>query len=168
MKIIALTLGVLTCGSMAIQAAEPGTPAPSCRVPTLSGHSSVDPSASRAKVVYLDFWASWCGPCAQSFPVLDQLQSELGGQGFEVIAINLDEEPQEALGFLQRHPVHFTIGADPEGRCPRLYGVKGMPTSYLIDRAGRIREVHEGFKTSDTAKRRAQIESLLSEPRATP
>jgi len=78
MKIIALTLGVLTCGPMAIQAAEPGTPAPSCRVPTLSGHSSVDPSASRGKVVYLDFWASWCGPCAQSFPVLDQLQSELG------------------------------------------------------------------------------------------
>ena len=164
MKITALTLCLLAFGSMTIQAAELNAPAPGCRVQTLTGQSSVDPAAFPGKVVYLDFWASWCIPCAKSFPVLDQWHSDLGGRGFEVIAINLDEERQEALNFLQRHPVRFTIGADPAGKCPRLYAVRGMPTSYLIDRQGRIREVHEGFKTSDAAGLRARIESLLSEP----
>ncbi|MGQ9659269.1 MAG: TlpA family protein disulfide reductase [Thermochromatium sp.] len=164
MKITALTLCWLVFGSIATQAAELNAPAPSCRVPTLTGQSSVDPAAFPGKVVYLDFWASWCVPCAKSFPILDQWQSDLGGRGFEVIAINLDEERQEAERFIQQYPVRFTIGVDPAGKCPRLYAVRGMPTSYLIDRQGRIREVHEGFKTSDAAGLRARIESLLAEP----
>ena len=155
---------LLVLGCMTGQAAEVGSSAPSCQVPTLAGDAVIDPAAHAGKVVYLDFWASWCIPCAKSFPFLDQTHAKLKDQGFEVIAINLDEERQEALRFLEKHPVRFTIGADPMAKCPRLYQVRGMPTSYLIDRKGRIRQVHEGFKASDTTKILAQIESLLLEP----
>lgn len=138
--------------------------APSCPIPSMNGGALVDPAARKGSVVYLDFWASWCGPCAKSFPVLDRLHQELKGRGFEVIAINLDEEPRDAEDFLRKHPVRFTLASDPKGKCPALYRIKGMPTSFLIDRKGQIRSVHEGFETGDAPKIRKEIESLLSEP----
>ncbi|NEV61711.1 TlpA family protein disulfide reductase [Thiorhodococcus minor] len=158
-----LPLLILLGGSSA-QAADVGSPAPSCAVPSLSGDAQVDPARLRGRVVYLDFWASWCGPCAKSFPFIEQMHRDLNAQGLEVVAINLDEERQDAEGFLSKHPVSFTIGSDPKGKCPRLYKVKGMPTSYLIDRSGQIRDIHEGFESADAPKIRAQIESLLSQP----
>jgi thiol-disulfide isomerase/thioredoxin len=137
--------------------------APSCAVPSLKGGAIVDPAARKGAVIYLDFWASWCSPCAKSFPFLDQLQQELKGRGFEVIAINLDENPRDAQTFLGKHPARFTLASDVRGKCPALYQVKGMPTSYLIDRKGYIRSMHEGFETSDEPRIRKEIESLLSE-----
>ncbi len=138
--------------------------APSCSVPSLDEASQIDPAGYKGQVIYLDFWASWCLPCAKSFPFMNQLHAELGQRGLRIIAINLDETQADALGFLEKHPAAFAIGLDPEGRCPRLYGVKGMPTSYLIDQRGHIRQVHQGFKTADIPKLRAQIDSLLAEP----
>ncbi|NEX19587.1 TlpA family protein disulfide reductase [Thiorhodococcus mannitoliphagus] len=147
-----------------VQAAGVGSPAPGCAIPMLEGNRQVDPAALPGKVVYLDFWASWCGPCVESFPFIEQMHRDLKGQGLEVVAINLDEERQDAEDFLSKHPVSFTIGSDPMGKCPRLYKVNGMPTSYLIDRKGRIQDIHEGFESGDAPKIRAQIESLLSQP----
>ncbi|QIK37535.1 TlpA family protein disulfide reductase [Caldichromatium japonicum] len=139
-------------------------PAPSCSIPALDGAAQIDPAAYKGQVVYLDFWASWCIPCAKSFPFMNELHAQLGRQGLQIIAINLDETQAEARGFLAKQPADFAIGLDPEGRCPRLYGVKGMPTSYLIDRRGNIRHVHRGFKTSDIAELRVKIDGLLAEP----
>lgn len=163
MKLQHIAILFLALGCAASRAADLNDPAPSCPVPGLAGDARIDPAAHPGKVVYLDFWASWCVPCAKSFPFLDQMQRDLKGQGFEVIAINLDEERQDALGFLKKHPVGFTLGTDPMGKCPALYKVKGMPTSYLIDRKGRIRERHEGFKSGDSAVIRKEVEALLAE-----
>ncbi len=163
MKLRSLSVILLALAWTTGMAAEEGTPAPSCPTPAISGGGSVDPAARRGKVVYLDFWASWCGPCAKSFPFLDRLHRELKEQGFEVIAINLDEERRDALSFLSKHPVDFTVTVDPKGKCPRRYRVKGMPSSFLIDRRGDIRKVHLGFKESDVPQIRAEVKALLAE-----
>lgn len=139
-------------------------PAPTCPISTLDGARVVDPAQYKGKVAYVDFWASWCGPCAQSVPFMNQLHAELHKEGLEVMAVNLDEDREAAADFLARHPAQFTVAADPEGKCPALYEVKAMPTSYLIDRHGKIRHVHLGFRDSDKAEIRAQLEKLLQEP----
>ncbi len=164
MRLTHSLLFLVAFGCSASQAAEVGSQAPGCEVPTLAGDARVDPAALTGKVVYLDFWASWCGPCAQSFPILDKLHLDLKDQGLEIVAINLDEEVEDAEGFLAKYPVHFTIGMDPDSTCARLYQVSGMPTSYLIDRKGDIHAIHEGFEPSDASTLRAQVTDLLSQP----
>lgn len=115
------------------------------------------------KVVYVDFWASWCGPCRISFPVLEQLQSELGPDGFEVLAINVDEVESDARQFLSDVPVSYLVVRDADGATPRAFGVMGMPTGYLIDRQGIVREIHQGFRKSDGEQLRNSIVELLGE-----
>jgi len=117
----------------------------------------------RGKVVYLDFWASWCGPCRVSFPQLEQLRHELGPDGFEVLAINVDEEEADARQFLADVPVSYPVVRDGEGITPQTYGILGMPTGYLIDRQGVVREIHQGFRKSDGDKLRTAIIALLGE-----
>ena len=117
----------------------------------------------RGKVVYLDFWASWCGPCRVSFPQLEALRAELGQRGFEVYAINVDEQEADALEFLARVPVSYPVVRDAEGKTPAAWGILGMPTGYLIDGEGVVRQVHQGYKKSDGEKLRAAIVQLLGE-----
>ena len=117
----------------------------------------------QGKVVYLDFWASWCGPCRKSFPVLEQLRQQLGSQGFEVLAVNVDEFEADALQFLTELPVSYPVVRDGSGTTPKAYGILGMPTAYLIGRDGVVRLVHAGFKTSDVEKLRVEIIKLLGE-----
>ncbi len=139
-------------------------PAPACPVRTFDGSRVLDLARQTGKVAYVDFWASWCPPCARSFRFMNELYAELHQQGVEVVAVNLDEEPQAAADFLQKHPAKFTVASDPEGKCPALYDVKAMPTAYLIDRHGNIRHVHLGFKDSDREEIRRQVLTLLNEP----
>jgi thiol-disulfide isomerase/thioredoxin len=129
----------------------------------LPGGEVVSLSSLRGKVVYLDFWASWCGPCRISFPQLEQLRAELGSRGFEVYAINVDEVAADALKFLAEVPVSYPVVRDGEGATPRSYGVRGMPTGYLIDREGVVRRIHQGFRRSDGAALRTEIIELLGE-----
>lgn len=143
------------------QAAEVGERAPSCQVKGLDGSGAFDLAGRTGKVVYIDFWASWCGPCAESFPFLDQLHNDLKSRGFEVLGVNLDENPADAQTFLRKRPVGFTLASDPGGHCPRVYGVQAMPSSYLVDRQGVIREVHRGFKAGDKKAIRDQVLLLL-------
>lgn len=111
----------------------------------------------KGKLVYLDFWASWCGPCRVSLPILNEIRKEYGARGFEVVAVNVDENLDDALGFLEKRPVDYPILLDPKGTMPKLYDVKGMPTAYLIDENGTVLYKHVGFKKKD----RKKIESLL-------
>lgn len=149
-----------------LQAAEikPGDTSPKCSLAPLGGGSGKDLQQYKGKVVYVDFWASWCGPCAQSFPFMNQLHKDLHAKGLEIIGVNLDEEPDEAKGFLAKTPAQFTILADASGQCPQDFGVKAMPSSYLIDRDGVVRHVHLGFKGSESAQLRQQVETLLAKP----
>lgn len=140
-----------------------GQAAPAVRLPELSGAGEVSLESLRGKVVYLDFWASWCGPCRVSFPLLEQLREELGPDGFEVLAINVDEVESDARRFLSEVPVSYPVVRDADGITPQTFGILGMPTGYLIDRQGIVREVHQGFRKSDGAKLRTAVVELLGE-----
>lgn len=142
-----------------------GQAAPPVSLPLLSEEGSGEFSLAslRGKVVYLDFWASWCGPCRLSFPELEQLREELGPRGFEVVAVSVDEVEEDALAFLDELPVSYPVVIDSSSETFDLFGVIGMPTGYLIDRAGVVRLVHQGYRKGDAADLRLKIVELLEE-----
>ncbi len=115
----------------------------------------------QGKLVYLDFWASWCGPCRKSLPILNEIRSQYAAQGFEVVAVNVDENLDDALGFLEKYPVDYPILLDPKGKMPQAYKIQGMPTAYLIDKTGKIIYKHVGFKEKDRKKIEALIDKHL-------
>ena len=125
--------------------------------------STVNLANYRGKVVYVDFWASWCDPCRKSFPWMNKMQEQYKKYGFEVVAINLDEDKDLANQFLNEVPANFTIAFDPKGKTAESYGLKVMPSSYLIDKNGNLVTAHRGFKAKDTAKMEQQIRQLLAQ-----
>ncbi len=140
----------------------PGQPAPDLRLPKADG-TVVSIAANRGKVVLVDFWASWCGPCKASFPALDALYGDLRSRGLEVIAVNVDERREDAAAFLLDQPHAMTVVFDPNGDGPLAYGVKAMPTSFLIGRDGIVRFVHTGYTAKAIDAYRREIEQLLGE-----
>lgn len=137
--------------------------APNCSLASLTDTQRHELSDIRAKVRYVDFWASWCGPCAQSFPFMNAMTQEFRERGLQIVGINVDEHADAARTFLQQHPADFRILADATGGCPKSFKVMGMPSSYLIDRNGVIRYVHIGFRPGETGELRKQVEKLLAE-----
>jgi cytochrome c biogenesis protein CcmG, thiol:disulfide interchange protein DsbE len=129
--------------------------------PAASADDLLDLAAFRGQVVYVDFWASWCAPCRHSFPWMSRMQGELGSDGFVVIAVNVDHAFADAERFLEEHIPRFGIVFDPDGRLAGKFGVKGIPTSFLIDRSGRIQWKHEGFRLRDRDALERQIRSLV-------
>jgi cytochrome c biogenesis protein CcmG/thiol:disulfide interchange protein DsbE len=117
----------------------------------------------RGRVVYLDFWASWCGPCRQSFPWMQTLKNQYEAQGLTVIAVNLDTDRADAERFLQQFKPTFDVRFDPKGELAEGYRIKGMPASVLIDRHGVMRFTHVGFRSIDESAYEAQIHALLEE-----
>ena len=119
--------------------------------PTAShaGAPAVDLSAFKGKVVYLDFWASWCVPCRQSFPWMNEMHRQYGKDGLVIVAVNLDQVHDDAETFLQKYPADFTVRFDPAGQLAQKFKVRGMPTSALLGRDGKVLMVHEGFRTKD-------------------
>lgn len=120
-------------------------------------------SRHRGKVVYVDFWASWCGPCKVSFPVLDELAAKYGAEGFLVAGVNQDESPKERDAFLAKFPVKFALLEDDDHDIARSYDVKAMPCGFLVDRKGIVRRVNLGFDASTPARLEADIQLLLKE-----
>jgi len=143
------------------RALELGDKAPAFSAPGLSG-GTVSLSAYRGKVVYLDFWASWCGPCAKSLPALEELRKEFAPGDFQIVAVNLDRDPAVAAKFLKQRPVGYPSATDPKGSVPAAFGVETMPTSFLIDRSGVVRHVHRGFRESDVDPLRKEIQKLVA------
>lgn len=134
--------------------------APNFTLKTIKG-KTIKLSQYRGKVVYLDFWASWCEPCRKSFPVMRKLQRKYKKRGLRVITINLDKDKKDVRRFLREFRINFPVALDPRGKIATRYGVKAMPSSYLIDRKGRIRHVHLGFLQKDTKKTEKRIKKLL-------
>ncbi len=115
----------------------------------------------RGKVVFLDFWASWCPPCLVSLPAYEELWLELQDEPFVLIAINVDEDTGDGMEFLLNTPVTYPMVADPSGDIGIPYGIRSLPVSYLIDREGNIVRRYRGFEPGDEIDIRRDIEALL-------
>lgn len=123
----------------------------------------IDLKALRGHVVYVDFWASWCTPCRQSFPWMKALESAYGHQGLSVVAIDLDHDQQDAQRFLRAFKPNFPVIFDPTGTLAQRFDVMGMPTSVIIDRQGKIRYRHIGFLVRQRAEYERQVRDLLAQ-----
>jgi thiol-disulfide isomerase/thioredoxin len=115
----------------------------------------------QGKVVYLDFWASWCKPCQKSFPWMNQLTRRYPADQFTVVTINLDEEAADMRDFLARVPAEFDVFHDTSASLARKFKIEGMPTSFLIDRDGKVHSRHVGFYEKKKQQLEAEIEGLL-------
>lgn len=155
---------IVTCllVSLTSIAATEGEPAPGFSLPALNSETIYRLSDLQGKVVYLDFWASWCAPCRVSFPEIIQLKHDLADKPFEVIAITVDENPEDAKRFLRRYNVPYPILLDSDGQFATRYSLPGMPTSFVIDQQGVIQLRHSGFKPGDMTIIQEKIERLLS------
>jgi thiol-disulfide isomerase/thioredoxin len=125
--------------------------------------AALDLSAYKGKVVYLDFWASWCTPCRLSFPWMNQIQEIYGNKGLVVIGVNVDHDRELADEFLQANSAHFKIVYDSNGAIAGEYDFKDMPTSVLIGRDGKVHAVHNGFYPNREGSYAADISALLNE-----
>ncbi len=140
-----LSVALLPAHALALSA---GDPAPDFTLPDGEG-KTLTLSSHRGQFVYVDFWASWCGPCRQSFPWMNQLSLRTRRAGLKVVAVNVDERRQDAAEFLHDMPPNFTVVYDPAGKVAARYQLPGMPTSFLIGPDGRVRWSHIGFRPDD-------------------
>lgn len=116
----------------------------------------------KGKVVYLDFWASWCEPCKKSFPWMHAIKQRYADQGFEIVAVNLDKDRNLADQFLKEMDVNFKVAFDESGASASEYKLRGMPSSYLIGRDGKVYASHVGFREKDKAQLEQAILNLLN------
>jgi thiol-disulfide isomerase/thioredoxin len=129
---------------------------------TLPGHNkTIQLSQYKGKVVYLDFWASWCEPCKRSFPWMNELQEQHGKDGFEIIAINLDESRNDAEEFLKKMPAKFDVAFDKSGKTAEVYNLKAMPSSFLIDRNGKLVHKSLGYRAEEKKILEKKIKQLV-------
>ncbi len=132
--------------------------------PVASAHAAgLDLTPYHGKVVYLDFWASWCTPCHLSFPWMNDIQQTYGPQGLVVIAVDLDRDPGAARDFLAENKGALNIVYDPKGDIARQFNFKDMPTAYLIGRDGKVHGVHSGFVASQESAYLADLVPLLNQ-----
>jgi thiol-disulfide isomerase/thioredoxin len=115
----------------------------------------------RGKVVVVDFWASWCGPCRHSFPWLNAMQAKYTERGLVIIGVSVDRDRAQAERFLHEVPAQFRIVYDPAGELASRYDVPGMPSSYVIGRNGEIVARHIGFRTALREEREAELQKVL-------
>lgn len=163
-KLTSLTFAILASAAcMTAQATDVGQPAPEFTLPTLQQDQPTSLKQFAGKVIYLDFWASWCAPCRTSFPLLNKMHEKLKAQGFEVVGINLDEDKAAAEKFLKDFPVSFTVLRDAKGEWADKFVVESMPTSFIIDKKGVVQNIHHGFASDDIKELEEKVTKLLTE-----
>lgn len=157
MVVLTATLLVSVCA----HAAEP-SPAPDFTLKSETGEN-IRLSEQRGKVVMLNFWASWCGPCRQEMPLLDGIYKKHMKMGFVLLGINVEEDTTDAKKMLKALGVTFPILFDTDNKLSNLYNLDAMPTSVMIDKKGQIRYIDRGYSAGDEEKYRAQIMELIRE-----
>lgn len=164
-RAIALILP-LTAALPTAQALEPFQMAPQVAGKSLLDDSHVQLSEMRGKVVIVDFWASWCGPCILSMPELDALRDRLHAAGFserfEVIGVNLDDDPALARRFLKVHPVHYPVISDLLGLAARHYEPRKLPSAYLVNPEGKVVFIYYGHGPGYGEQLEEQVRVLLT------
>jgi peroxiredoxin len=156
--LLLLCLGLT--GNAAAKAAQ--HPAPDFTLKSRTG-DNLKLSEMRGKVILINFWASWCGPCRQEMPVLDKLYRHYRPLDFTVLGVNVEQNSDKAKSLLKEVPISFPILFDNENKVSKLYDVKGMPSTVLVDRDGNIRYVHIGYKPGTEAEYQTQIRALIRE-----
>ena len=156
---IVATLGV---SLPALAGASPPAPAPAF---TLASRAGQDVSLTQYKgqVVMINFWASWCGPCRQEMPLLESIYKKYNKMGFTMLGVNVEPDSNAANEWLKQTPVSFPILYDKESKVSKMYDVAGMPSTVIIDRTGKLRMVHRGYKPGDENEYLDSIRSLIRE-----
>ncbi len=128
-----------------------------------AGGKDVSLAQYRGQVVMINFWATWCGPCRQEMPVLEQLQHKYKPMGFTLIGVNVEPDSVGAVDWLKATPVTFPILFDTDSKVSKLYSVSGMPSTVIVDRKGNLRYLHRGYKPGDENEYLDQIRALVRE-----
>jgi thiol-disulfide isomerase/thioredoxin len=160
LALVIAALALFACGPRVSGVAEVGSEAPSFQLEDLQGHK-VSLDQFRGKIVLLDFWATWCGPCRMSMPLLEKLQAEFHND-VVLLAINLEEPADEVRAYVQRRNVGSLVLLDSEGEVGRVYQSDSIPMSVLIDQKGIIRDIQVGFHPSMDRDLREEIRRLLA------
>jgi len=167
---LALVAGCATTkgGGAASGAAPPdpsvGQPLPTIELTDLATGQPVSIAETGGRVVLVDFWATWCDPCMKSLPVYETWIAELGGQGFAVVAVSVDQAGAPVADYAARLAPSAQVLLDPEGVAPSALQLPALPVAYLLGRDGVVRSRHLGFHTADAPALKAEIEVLLAEP----
>lgn len=158
-----LLAGVIAIGGIGTAtAAGVKGPAPNFTLKSLTG-KNLKLSEMRGNVVMINFWASWCGPCRQEMPLLNDLHNKYEPLGFTVLGVNVEENSSDARGFLGNTPVDFPVLLDNTNKVSKMYDVVAMPTTVLVDRDGNMRYLHKGYKPGDEKKYRKMVKKLIRE-----
>ena len=136
--------------------------APNFTLESFSGET-ISLADYRGDVVMINFWATWCGPCREEMPILDELHSRYQRAGFQLLGVNIDDEPQRAKNMIAELGVTFPVLFDSSKEVSELYAVQAMPVSVMVDRDGQIRYVHHGYKPGYEDKYLDQIRELIRE-----
>lgn len=156
-----LTCALMLASNASVQAKKLSGPAPSFALKSLDG-KTVKLSDFKGQVVMINFWASWCGPCREEMPLLEELYSDYRKAGFVLLGITIDEDVADAEGFLKKSPVSFPILSDPKGEVADLYNNQAMPSSYFVDRRGNLAHLHKGYKPGDEKNYKSVIRKLIA------
>jgi thiol-disulfide isomerase/thioredoxin len=158
--LIGLTTAVLVTTSSASEQIQ--GPAPDFALKSNSG-SNLRLSELRGEVVMINFWASWCGPCRQEMPLLNEIHQRYKPLGFTVLGVNVEEDSNQAKALLKQVPVSFPILFDNDSTVSKLYDVSAMPSTVLIDRDGNMRYLHRGYKPGYEQEYAQQVRALVRE-----
>jgi peroxiredoxin len=143
-------------------AADPSGPAPQFSLASKGG-GTVNLSQYKGQVVMLNFWASWCGPCRQEMPLLEDIYKKYNKLGFTMVGVNVEPDSKAADDWLKATPVTFPVAYDKDSKVSRLYDVSGMPSTVIIDRKGNLRFLHHGYKPGDEGEYINSIRALIRE-----
>ena len=160
MKLILIAI-LLFAPSFFAYPANLGETAPAFSLESISGSEPVELGSQTAKILYIDFWASWCGPCKLSLPSMIKLKELFKDDPFEIIAISVDADSKAAKKFLDSYKINFQVALDPDGVVAEKYALPGMPSSFLLDQDRKLIAMHKGFRKSDFTKIKEEIEEAL-------
>lgn len=151
------------CVSAALAASSSGPAAPGFQLSGRGG-KNIDLTQFKGQVVMINFWATWCGPCRQELPLLEDIYKKYKPMGFTLVGVNVEPDAKGAEAWLSKQkPVSFPIAFDTDSKVSKMYKVAGMPSTVFVDRKGNIRVMHKGYKPGDEDFYLTQIRSMLKE-----